>query len=72
LLVRLEEALLRAGALVLDRLAIHVTEDELEEIPDAVQVATVDASNAHLRHGSDHGAQATRVALQCARTTREP
>src|SRR5262249_29498555 len=47
--VHLEEALLRARPLVLDRLTIHVAEAKLEKLPDAVQVAPMDAPNAHDR-----------------------
>ncbi|MFT3775335.1 MAG: hypothetical protein QM820_59055 [Minicystis sp.] len=49
LLVDLEEALLRARALVLHRLAVHVAEDQLEELPGPVEIAPVDAAHAH--HG---------------------
>jgi hypothetical protein len=46
--VHLQEAALGAGALVLDRLAVDVPEDELEELPGAVEVPAVDAPHAHL------------------------
>ena len=63
LAVRLDEPALGERPLILDRLAVHVAEAELQELPGPVQVAPVDAAHAHLerrlggigrggRHGS--------------------
>src|SRR5262249_22247464 len=48
LAVRLDEASLGEGTLVFHRLSVHVAEAELQELPGAVQVTAVDATDAHL------------------------
>ena len=61
------EGVVGAGALVLDRLAVHVAEDELQELPDAVQVAAMDAADDPGRSRDGAGSAAAGTAASAAR-----
>src|SRR5262245_38663577 len=48
LFVDIDEVLFEPWTLVLHRLAVHITEDELQELPNAVDVAPMDTSDTQL------------------------